>query len=735
MRTDLRESSIAAGHGATDWGRPLKRAVVALIALLAGSAPQLHAQAPLFLVNDQTRVGSLEYVFAEGRSLTLDRVAQETALSDPGFLAGLQRKMAWLPFVGPPAPIPFDPVQLQKDVVRLRRFYGTMGFPRAVVSYDVVLDSVENAVDIKMAVNEGPPIILDAVTVDTPSGGPVADELPQELLASWTRLESDLLRSARGRRFGETQRVSLRSLPLRWARNRGYAFASVTDEISVDTVSLRASSAIRLDLGPRARVDSIQIVGNQALSRPTLTRELPMTSGDWYSEYEVNEGQRQLFGLDLIRLALADLPEQPRDSTATVRYRIEEGRLRLVSAEGGYSSVSGLRSRADWTHRDFSGRARVLTATIDARSGWLALEGNTDRTLGASVSLRQPYVFDRRISASLSPFVEYRDGLVDRSWSYGAGLQVHWEKGPLATVSLQYRLSRREVLEIRAGVEALGNVTLIDAIAALDSLESGVASSVLTLSTIHGELDDPLRPTRGWTLRTSTDVAGPSVISAVEYARGQIDASGFMPLGRDVGLAVRGGLGLMRPFGVSSPTPQSDTTALLIRLREAMLTAGGTQSVRGWGSGLLGPKLPNFRLVPQGDSVVLDADRYVPFNGLARITTSAELLFPMPFSESDNGTFVFVDGGKVWNPDERFGTGDDTLGQENFFWSTGAGLRFETLVGSVRLSLGYKLNPSPLDLRDSRLVGATLIAGGSIDSVPTSNLRRFHLHLSIGRGL
>lgn len=713
-------------------------AVLGLGLVLLGAPRALAAQAPLFLVNRETRIGSLEFTFPEGRTLTMERVRGETALRDPGTWAGIQSKLDWLPFVSEPGPVRFDPVELQKDRVRLTRFYADMGFPRAEVAWEVQLDTTDNAVDVRFSVVEGPPMILDTARLEVvglgaaQGGASDPNPLAQELDRVWL----DGVRGAVGRRFGTPERQALRARALQWALQRGFPFASVTDELQVDTAASQATLLVNLETGPRARVDSIHFQGNQALSRGTLARELPFREGDWYSSAEVNEGQRQIFGLDLVRLALSEVPaDQPMDSTVTVRYRVDEGRARLITGEGGYSSVAGMRALAEWSHRDFFGRARVLTASLESRTGWLALEGNPDQRYGASVSLRQPYVFDRRISASITPFVEFRDGAADRSWSYGARAGMVWEKGPLTAASLDYRLSRREVLEIRAGGEDLVGQDFIDALAALDSLESGAASSVLSLSTVHGNVNDPLDPRRGWILRTASEVAGPAALSAVEYLRGQVDLAGFVPLGGQKGLSLRAGVGRLHAFGVSAPTAESDTLAQLIRLRDAMLTAGGTQSVRGWGSGLLGPKVPNFRLVEQGDSVGLVADNYVPFAGFARVSTSAELRLPMPFTESDNRTFLFLDGARVWNPDERFGGGQpDPTGQEDFFWSTGAGLQLQTLAGALRVSVGYKLNPSLLDLRDAGQVAQALIQGRPISDVPEENIRRFHLHLSIGRG-
>jgi len=720
-----------------DRGAVLKASVVAMVTALGvgfAQATPVQAQAPLFLVNGDTRIESLSYRFEGGRTLDLDVIAGRTALSGPGILAGVRGALAWLPLIEPADPIAFRPIELQKDVVRLERLYSENGFPLARISWDVQLDTVSNAVSVRYDIVEGPALILDSVRVDIGERDQPMP-LPVELTDSWERLTAQIS-GARGVRLSDRERVRLRSRPLSWARDRGYPFAQVSDTVVVDSTTWRAEASIRLDLGPRARVDSIAIEGNQALSRGVLLRELPLRTGDWFSQQRLSDGQRQIFGLELVRLALADVPAgQLTDSTVTVRYRVEEGKPRLLSGEAGYSSDGGVRGQADWRHRDFRGEARVLSVTADARTSWLALESAEGQRYGVSATVRQPYVFDRRVSARISPFISYRDGTVDQSWSYGLDTGLLWEKGTLASVSLDYRWSQRQVLSVLTGIPQPTDGTLFDVIASLDSLEGGAATSVLSLSSIQGRLDNPLDPRRGWVARASASAAGPSAISSVEYLRGQLDASVYLPVGRDAGLALKAGVAGLRPYGVSAPMAGSDTLALLVRLREAMLTAGGTESVRGWGSGLLGPKVPNYRLVPVADSVVLSADRYLPFSGLRRLTTSIELRLPMPFADSEHGTYVYLDGGKVWNPDPRFG-GDapDPLGEEDFFWGTGAGVRFDTPVGAVRFSLGYKLNPSILDVRDPQAVATAIASEQSILSVPEETFRRFHLHLSIGRG-
>jgi outer membrane protein insertion porin family len=253
---------------------------------------------------------------------------------------------------------------------------------------------------------------------------------------------------------------------------------------------------------------------------------------------------------------------------------------------------------------------------------------------------------------------------------------------------------------------------------------------------VFGEVDDPLGPREGYITRLSTEFAGPAAISDVEYSRLEAQVTGMLPLGRSTGLVARVSAGRLFPRGASVPSGPDDLLSVLLQLRDAVFTAGGTGDVRGWGNGQLGPKVPDIRVVQRGDSVTVSADRYVVLAGLARATASVELRLPFPFLGAEHGTHLFLDAGRIWNPDDRFRDPDlpaDPLNQEDVFFGTGFGVEFATLVGPLSIDLGYKLNPSPLDLRDPGDVARALVAGQSLFTVPIESLRRWHLHFAIGR--
>jgi len=55
-------------------------------------------------------------------------------------------------------------------------------------------------------------------------------------------------------------------------------------------------------------------------------------------------------------------------------------------------------------------------------------------------------------------------------------------------------------------------------------------------------------------------------------------------------------------------------------------------------------------------------------------------------------------------------------------------------VGPIRLSLGYKLNPSVTDLADSKDILDASLSGRPLSDLPRHQSRRWQLHLSFGTG-
>ena len=116
----------------------MRRRPLSLPFLIAGFALTLAwtgaavAQDPLFLVDDQTQVRSIRFTFAERQTFEPDLLREQIALTDqPGLWGlgpGFRERLSWIHGIDDVGVHPFLPIEMQKDVVRLRRFYNRNGF-------------------------------------------------------------------------------------------------------------------------------------------------------------------------------------------------------------------------------------------------------------------------------------------------------------------------------------------------------------------------------------------------------------------------------------------------------------------------------------------------------------------------------------------------------------------------------------------------------------------------------
>ena len=685
-------------------------------------------------------MGSVGFKFTGSQSFLASELTRQMELRGRGSFYGFRRLVGKLPFISAPGTTAFDPIELQKDAVRLRRFYLQSGFIHPEVDYRVRTKNNGNLVDIDFVINEGPSVSLRNLTTVGPTGGP-GPELPSSLDAEWRALQADIS-TARERRFGAAEGQAVEQQIVTWLRNRGYPDAAVRSQLTIDSVQNVADFVVKVDPGPRRRIGIITVDGNTLVSDRVVLREFPPQSGDWLSADALGRGRSRIQQVALFRQVSLDVPpEATTDSTVAVRIRVTEAHPRLTLAEIGYvSDGAGLTGRVQWTHPNFTGGARSLTASVEGATGTGAIQGQGERFVRTSLTLTQPYVFRSGLLATFGPFAEYRDDYRDQSVALGVTAALIRRIGDLSSIALQYQYSGRHIYEYRGGEVSPGNISLLTLLSlqdptVIDSLGTKEDESSLGLTATLSQVDNLVDPHRGFVFRPSVKVTVPAGLNTSQFVRLDLAATRFQPLSRKVVLVGRATFGRLFPFGKSVPPPGGDPTFSFLHMRDESMTAGGTDDVRGWSTGLLGPKVPNVQGTVEGTDTVLTADRWAPIGALARLTGSLELRFPAPGLKPNWGAHVFLDAGRVWTPDERFSVSPLLPDSTDFRFSVGAGLSYQTPVGAVRVSLGYKLNPSLGDVRDAGEVLDSVLAGKPASSVPAHWLDRLHLHLSLGLAL
>ena len=690
-----------------------------VVALLLGLVRPLMAQAPLWLVNERTTIRAISFRFVDTKSFEEDQLRAQMVLQAPSWW---DRVKGWLPFVSP-AHYPFDPIELARDVVRLRRFYARNGFLHTEITYPASqLDTVRNQIHIVLSIREGPPLVIQDVGFFDPEDRYLVTTLDPELRERWRRFR-DQIAFRVGDRYTEARRVEIQDAVLNWFRDRGYAFARVRSDARIDSTFNTVDLRFVVDTGPRGYFSEIQIEGNRRVSDRVLRRELPFREGDVFAQRKVVEGQRQLFGLEIFRVALADIPPQPRDSTVTVRYRVAESALRFLVLQGGFGRSEGLGAEVRWTHRNFLGDARTLTLNLAAQTGLLARRGPgtpPPRLFRFSALFRQPYLFSRRMELLLSPFLEYqRDPLLEDSdeplqintREFGLNTTLFYEIYPFRTVTLQHAFSRALQLTQQRR-DTTSTRDLFD-------------KSILSLTATFGRTNNYFNPRRGYLIRPFAELGGGLIGSEIEYYRLGAELTGYLPLTRRSVLAGRLLFGRLEPLGRSREAlagrlGRADSLRYENRFDPILFYAGGSSDVRGWGLQQLGPKVTRLQ-VSDSDTTIY----YEPIGGNRKLLLNLELRFGLPGLGSDWQGAVFLDGGQL---------GQDRLVLRTtaFRWAAGLGVRYQTPAGFIRLDLAYKLNPSYEDLRDPADVYR--YRQGLTERPPEAHWqRRLRLHLSIGQ--
>ncbi|HYE57187.1 MAG TPA: BamA/TamA family outer membrane protein, partial [Rhodothermales bacterium] len=687
--------------------------------------PAGRAQQPLFFINEQTTVRRVSFTFTDTQSFEEDQLKVLLATRGPSGSERLFGKLRKVPLLGliipRPQPHPLEPVEVQKDVVRLRSFYRTNGFLFTEVDYPASqLDTASNTIHVIYTITEGPPLLVRNVSVVAEDSAGHTVAFPAPLQAEWSRIEADRTVLQRGARFSSVDYAILKGQVLDWARNRGYPHARLLADSTLNLDSLYIDLRLALAPGPRAHVASVMVQGNSSVGDDVVRREVPPQRGKLFVQKDLVQGQRELFGLGLFRSVVADVPPQPVDSTVTVRYTVREARPRLVTAETGYSSDGGLLLSARWRHRNFLGDAR----TFDVQAIWSTGAGTTGEAptrQELSVTVRQPYLFNRRLSGGGGPYIRRTNdpqvGVVNRA--LGVQADVLYEILPFRTASVRFVAERERIA---------------DRTQPLDDFSRRRLS--LSASARLGRLNDYLNPRRGLDVRPNVELglAGVTlpntrVTTSLLYTRPQVETVYYHELSSRVDAAFRIYGGYLLPIGRARATVggvRQDLTRELLSdffFRDLRYRAGGSSDVRGWTLGRLGAQALELVEDPRDPSGARDTEgqtfrafptsaaRYRAAGGRTKVAFNAELRMPFPGLGEKWRSAVFVDAGLLDARDIE-GAGLSTfdfrgpsrvvlreIGYDpTLRIGTGVGLRYQTPVGYLRVDVAAKVNPTDADL-------------------------------------
>ncbi|HEY2806166.1 MAG TPA: BamA/TamA family outer membrane protein [Gemmatimonadales bacterium] len=623
---------------------------------------------------------------------------------------------------------PFDEVEFKRDVVRLQLLYRQQGFYEAKI--DTTVDRRDRLIDPTFIISEGPPIIVDSVSVtgvDSIKGfANLVGSLPLQKGKRFDRVAFE--------ESGDSVSIAV--------RDRGYPYAIVFRNFTVDRVTRIATVQYDVLTGPHARIGDIKISGNVRVHEATVRRELTIRPGDEYRLTSLLNTQRSLYQSELFRYARVgistpDSTVDNQDSLVRVGVQVAEDIPTRLKAGVGYGTIDCLRASGTLTRLNFLGEARRLDivtrlSKIGAASPLdfglqqsLCSELRHDQFSDqlnylASVTLSQPTTLLRGAIVSVQGFAERRSEFdVYRITSIGGQLSLKYGFGSHGLpVTLSYRLSRDQTTAEPAVFCAYFNQC--DA-TTIGLFREARRQGALTLSIVNQRVDSPIEPTRGRTLTVELTSASPLFLSQVVFDRAVIEGVVYRPVGhrRILSARLRGGIirqGLSNIGGVDIRyVPPSER-----------FYAGGPTTVRGYARNEMGPQVYVFDSTTSTGQ--LAGLRSSPIGSSGIVLSNVEMRFPTPLFGGRIAFSAFVDGGELW---DFTGT---TYRAGGYKITPGIGFQIDTPLGPMRLTSaynGYTTEPGPLFLvQNGQLVDQPAGYPGKPRS--STFIGRLQWHFSVG---
>lgn len=400
---------------------------------------------------------------------------------------------------------------------------------------------------------------------------------------------------------------------------------------------------IRLELiadvksGPRVRVGEVRIEGERKTKEPFLKRRVRVERGDWLNPVRAERGRYRLAQLGVFRGVSLDY-EAVDERTRNLIYRVEEGKRFDLSLLFGYGSYELLRGGVEAGLFNIWGLAHH--ANLTAIQSFKASSGEFTYTV--------PQFAASDIDVFLGADGLRREEVSFVREEYGGGIGAHRFVRQIATdLTLRYNY------EILKAAEP-------DSDFAVEGLTNAAVSAFIA-EIRHDRRDNLLYPRRGYRLVGTFEFASEALGGEVDYQRIEASGSWHLPLGGGRYFS----LGLSHGLVVTSGEAREDLPF------NRRLFPGGENSIRGYQEGEASPRNEEGKFVGTETFTL----------GVAEFEQAITRRWSVVLFADALGFARRLE-------DYPFDTG---------LYSVGAGLRWRTLIGPVRVEYGHNLNPRSED--------------------------------------
>jgi len=419
--------------------------------------------------------------------------------------------------------------------------------------------------------------------------------------------------------------------------DEGYANADINPKINTRESEQLVDVDYQITKGEPVYISHINISGNTITRDKVIRRQLEVVEGDLYSSSSLRKSYANLNRLRYFEEVDFQTEKGPDKSKMDVNIRVKEKSTGMFMVGAGYSAADQAVVMAQITQQNFLGYGQILSLKASL--------GST--TNNYDMSFTEPWLFDLPLWCKFDLWKykkEYDSYTLD---SRGVGLTLGYPLFERVAGYIGYKLTADDIEDV-----------LDSAPYQIKAQKGQTITSAVTLSLSRDTTNDSIFPSKGTKASISVTHAGGPLQGDANYTQYGANWFGYLPLPLDVVFGVKGRIGYIQGHdGVDVP----------IFNRYVL---GGINSMRGFRYiGAINP----------GTSDVVGGTTMLVFN--------AELVFPF-VKESGMKLVTFYDAGNTWN---------DNYYLDDLRQSVGAGLRWYSPIGPLRLEYGYILNRKGLN--------------------------------------
>ncbi|MCM2356572.1 MAG: outer membrane protein assembly factor BamA [Geobacteraceae bacterium] len=445
----------------------------------------------------------------------------------------------------------------------------------------------------------------------------------------------------------------------------GYAFANVSPLSQADPEKKTINITFDFEKGEKVHIDRINISGNTKTRDKVVRREMRLDEGGLYGTTPLKKSKQNLMNLGFFEEANISTAKGSAANKLNVNVEVKEKPTGTFSIGAGYSSLDGLIGQGSVQQANFLG---------------LGLKANAAASLGGktqtyNVGLTDNYFMDTRWTLGADIYRTERDYTDYSKRVTGGDIKAGYPLSETLSTLWVYRYEDKKIFDISDALQqsiALGLETQPE--------ETSTTSSI-SASLSRNTTDYRLDPTKGMVNGLSVEFAG--LGGTNRFLRFIGNTRAYFPVIWGTVFSLHGELGYVDGLGKEVPIDER-------------FYLGGINTLRGYRSREVGPNVSSPAPVSTLLGVTSASVNRAFTGGDTEAYFNAEFTFPLLKEVGLKGV-AFFDIGNAYD-------GFDRIFSTSMQASYGAGIRWFSPIGPLRLEYGIPLNPrSGIDSASGKL--------------------------------